>query len=354
VARTASPWFWEERQGWYVTKDGQRHLLGEHPQGAPPPRKIKKRWNAPPAIVQAFHELMAKPPNAVPQPPPAPAGGLTVGEVFDKFLDWCEKHRAPRTFVDHRARIQRFLDEVPDVGLLPAAALRPFHVLQWLDQHPTWGDTFRRSAIMSVQRPYNFAEELGYIDTNPVKKIKKPPCGRREQAVTPEQWAKVRDHYREHDPFRDLLEFCWETGCRPFEARTMEVRHLHLDRLCVLFPPDEAKGKKRWRVIRLTPAAADSLNRLTAGRSEGFVFLNADGNPWTAYAMNCRFCRLTKHTRVKHFAYAWRHGFATRNLVEGHNHLTVAELLGHSDGTMLARVYAHLDQADEHLRKALG
>jgi integrase len=70
--------------------------------------------------------------------------------------------------------------------------------------------------------------------------------------------------------------------------------------------------------------------------------------------MNCRFCRLKKHTGVKHFAYAWRHGFANRKLLEGHDYLTVAELLGHSDGTMLAKVYAHLDQADEHLRKALG
>ena len=39
--------------------------------------------------------------------------------------------------------------------------------------------------------------------------------------------------------------------------------------------------------------------------------------------------------------------------IAGHDHLTVAELLGHADGTMLAKVYAHLDQADEHLRKAL-
>jgi integrase len=353
VARTARPWFWEKRQGWYVNHAGQRHFLGEHPEGAPPPRKIKTRWNTPPAIMQAFHALMAEPPEAAP-PQSSPTGVLTVAELLDKFLDWCQQHRAPRTFADHKERIQLFLDETPGVGSLLATALRPFHVLEWVDRHPTWGDTRRRMAIMSIQRPYNHAEELGYIDTNPVKKIKKPACGRREQVVTPEQWVKIRDHYPEHDPFRDLLEFCWDSGCRPFEARTLEVRHLRLDRLCALFPPDEAKGKKRWRVIRLTPAAASILERRTAGRTEGFVFLNARGKPWTPYAMNCRFCRLKKHTGVKHFAYAWRHGFATRKLLEGHDHLTVAELLGHRDGTTLAKVYAHLDQADEHLRKALG
>ena len=42
----------------------------------------------------------------------------------------------------------------------------------------------------------------------------------------------------------------------------MEVRHLRLDRRCVLFPPEEAKGRKRWRVIRLTPAAVEILKRM--------------------------------------------------------------------------------------------
>lgn len=64
MARTASPWFWEERQGWYVNKDRQRHFLGEHPEDAPPPHKNKTKWNAPLVIVQAFYALMAKPPDA--------------------------------------------------------------------------------------------------------------------------------------------------------------------------------------------------------------------------------------------------------------------------------------------------
>src|SRR5262249_54573273 len=149
-----------------------------------------------------FHVLMAAPPET-PKPEPKATTGLTVAEVFDRFLDWCEKHRAPCTFAGHKDRMQMFLDESPGIGKLPASELRPFHVIEWVDKHPTWGNTRRRMCITSVQRPYNWAEELGYIDTNPVKKIKKPPCGRREHAVTPEQWQKIRDHYPEHDPIRD-------------------------------------------------------------------------------------------------------------------------------------------------------
>ena len=66
-----------------------------------------------------------------------------------------------------------------------------------------------------------------------------------------------------------------------------------------------------------------------------------------------RFQRLKKKLGVKYFAYALRHGFATRMLTSGVDHLTVAELLGHSNGTMLATVYQHLDQKGQHLRDAL-
>jgi integrase len=84
------------------------------------------------------------------------------------------------------------------------------------------------------------------------------------------------------------------------------------------------------------------------------VFVNRDGNPWTAYSMSCRFARLKKSLGVKFCGTAFRHGFATRKLVEGHDHLSVAELLGHSNGRMLAETYQHLADHDTHLRKVLN
>jgi hypothetical protein len=111
MARTASPWFWGERQGWYVNKHGRRHFLGEHPGGAAPPRKIKGTWNVPPPIVQAFHALMARP-DAAPKPPQQ-GSGPTVAELLDKYLDWCHRHRAERTYEWYRDHLQRFLDALP-------------------------------------------------------------------------------------------------------------------------------------------------------------------------------------------------------------------------------------------------
>ena len=35
------------------------------------------------------------------------------------------------------------------------------------------------------------------------------------------------------------------------------------------------------------------------------------------------------------------------------NHLSVAEILGHANGQMVATTYQHLNKAEEHLRRAL-
>lgn len=145
----------------------------------------------------------------------------------------------------------------------------------------------------------------------------------------------------------------YETGCRPQEARHVEPRHLNATLRRFEIPPGEAKGRKRTRVIRLSEQAWAIVQARVPG-CRAKVFENQDGNPWTVHSVNCRFQRLRRRAGLRHFAYALRHGFATRKLVEGHDHLTVAELLGHANGQMLATVYQHLNQHDDHLRKALN
>src|SRR6516165_8575375 len=99
MARTPLPWYWPERKGWYTILNGKRQPLGPHPSDLPPPQKRKGKWVAPAAITQAFHALLAEPGGATktatnprPQNVPTP-DGLSVAEVLDRYLDWCQKHR---------------------------------------------------------------------------------------------------------------------------------------------------------------------------------------------------------------------------------------------------------------------
>jgi integrase len=351
MARIARPWFWEERGGWYVNIHGRRQHLGDHPAGSTTPRKIKGRWNTPPAILHRFHELMAQPEPVVVRKC-RDVSEPNVAEVLDNYLGWCQINRAPRTYEWYSDFLQSFYSSLADRDM-PVSTLKPLNVIEWVDKHTQWSQTTKRMAIIAVQRAFNWADELGYIAASPIKKIKKPPSVRRDNPMTPRDFAAILALVKDNDPFHDLLMFAWHTGCRPQEVRQIEVRHVVLESTCVVIPKEEAKGKRRPRIILLHGPALEIAIRLMAIRTEGNLFLNSRGRPWNKFAIGCRFDRLAKKLGKRFALYDARHGFCQRLLENGANHLAVAELMGHANGQMVASVYSHMNRATAHLRDTL-
>jgi integrase len=387
--------FFRTGRGYYVQLGKQQIKLADGPECA---AQEHAAW-------ECYHAIMAErsQPAVIPKTSPS---GPAVAEILDKYLDWCQRHRERRTYDWYRDHIQSFLDTLPNAATMPVGDLKPYHVIEWVDKHPDWSPAYRKGGIVAVQRPFNWAEELGYIAASPIKKIKKPQAQRRESHVTPEGFADLLSHYAEGDPFRDLLLFCWHSGCRPQEARHIEAHHVHLEAECVVIPKEEAKGKRRPRVILLHGPALDTIKSLVAARPTGKLFLNEDGNPWNRFAIANRFDRLhlslgmkklrelgqvepvprfnqrkfadkrqLAAARLEHkkklrerrkrllklarqhgrkiALYDTRHGFAQRLLENGANHMAVAELLGHSTGRMVAETYSHMNKATAHLKDTL-
>ena len=216
--------------------------------------------------------------------------------IVRKYLDWCGKHRAPRTVEWYQGHLNGFLAHLGNQALMPLTDLKPYHVVEWVDSQERWGDTYRRGAIVAVQRAMNWAEELGYLALSPVKKIKKPQPQRRDNPMTPEDFQAILALLREGDPFRDLFLFLWHSGCRPQEARHIEPRHVQPDHERIVIPKEEAKGKRHPRVIYLHGPALEIVARLMAVRAEGELFRNVRGRPWTKYAVCNRMHRLSSAT----------------------------------------------------------
>lgn len=278
---------------------------------------------------------------------------LSFKELAIKYMAWCEKHRSPRTAEWYANYIIMFI-AYPGVAETSADQLKPYQVQEWIDSHgDKWGDTYRGGAVIAVKRIYHWADELGYMTENPVKKMKKPTANRRKTYMKPEDYDTILGHLDDKDPFKDLLVFVWNVGCRPQEVRHIEHRHVNLEKGYILFPKEESKGKRHPRRILMNTASLDILKRNMEKNPEGKIFRNKRGTPWTKYALCNRMIRYSRITGTKLCMYDARHGYATRKLKAKHGHLEIAATMGHTDGSMIAKVYSHIDEDDEHLRSVL-
>ncbi len=278
---------------------------------------------------------------------------ITFRELSNKFLAWCKSHQEPRTHEWYRNYIDMF-NAFNDAGSTEADKLKPYQIQEWIDSHGNkWGSTYRGGAVVAIKRVYNWAEEQGYIENSPIKKMKKDQAQSRKIYMKPEDYEAILSHLKTDDPFRDLLVFVWTTGCRPQEVRHIEPSHVYIDKGFILFPKEESKGKRKARRILINAGATEIIKRNMGERKEGKVFLNTRGDEWTKFALCNRMHRLSKETGIHMFMYAARHGYATRKIKAKHGHLEIAATMGHTDGSMLAKVYSHIDEEVEHLMKVL-
>lgn len=370
--KSKGPWYWKLRKQFVVNIGGKRHYLG------PDRTKAYQEW----------HRLST-------QERPRITKNHVVA-VLDEFLEWCATDR-PDSYEWYSIRINAFARTCPTLRI---SSLKPEHVRAWVKTKKS--DGHKRGCIIAISRALNWAVKEGVIEKNPLQHMEKPSPGRRETFLTPEEFAKLLSQVTD-EAFADLLTFCWETGCRPQEVFRLETRHVEETR-CV-FPESESKGKKRKRVIYLTPVAAEILKRLVARYPEGRLFRNADGKPWHRNNVACRFGRLQQRlagkvileerdveslaaelkkrkpkktvggievikteadlrrearkklrakmaTSPKYALYHLRHSYCQRALKNGVDPITLAELMGHSSAAMIMRIYQHLAQDKSHMADA--
>lgn len=241
----------------------------------------------------------------------------TIASLVLKYLVWCKANRSKRSLEWYAGHLSKFLIHLGENRNMPIAKLRPYHVIEWVDGKNTWGDNYKRGSIVAVQRLCNWAEQVGYIDSTPLKKVAKPPSRRRENPVPPADYQAMLSHLQDRDPFRDVLMFVWHTGARPQEVRHIEPRHVDLAAECVVFPREESKGKRRARVILLHGPSLEILIRLMRRRVEGKLFRDSRGNEWSKYGICNRMERLSEKIGKSYALYDCRHAFCQRLLEAG-------------------------------------
>jgi integrase len=340
MARTARPWFREQRNIWCVTIDGKKRTLGPHPADAETPKYNKKKdtWNVPESIEEAWKNLQKG--EAVPVSPG------TTWAMLDRFLGWCEVHRPASYswYVDH---LQRFKDGVAN---MPVSKLKPFHVTEWLDKKTGWGPSYKRGHITAIKRVFNWAVKSGHLAASPIVSLEKPEGESRDQLITPAQFKTILKLAKD-EHFRDLLKVVWLTGMRPQEVCRIEARHLKEG--FIEFEKHESKGKKDERQVFLTDEAFKLCTKWAKRNPEGPIFRNTRGRAWTAFAFNNRFCRMQEAIGFKVAMYALRHSYAHHAITSGGLSLEeTAALLGHKSTQMVYQRYGKLKKNKAFMREA--
>jgi len=334
--RVPKPFFVKKRKTWYVQIDGRQHNLGKDKAEA----------------INLYRELLG---NSAKVTAELVKPTATVVELLTEFLAWSERNNGQRNFETLQYHISRFSQWLNDTGQgrLKVRDLKPFHVTKWLDDRYSkdTSDTTRAGTIACIKRPFNWAAQEGYLNVNPIARIKKPRyIPRGDEAYIPDEQFEAlieaaRDTYKpyEAEAFVDYLTMVKDTGCRPQEIRVVEARHFDAENRVWRFPTSESKGKRNARIVPLqTERAFEICRRLALKHPEGPMFRNADGNSWTANAVSCRFKRLRKKCGIDACAYKFRHTFATNEVVKGTDIITLKHMMGHADLQMLGKVYEHI------------
>lgn len=274
MARSPKPWYWKARQAWFVTIAGTRHFLAEDKKEA----------------AAKFHQLMS-------QPLRQKIRGDSLVSLFDLYLTWAEQHRSEATYDWYKRYLQLFIETIP--ASLTVQQLKPFHVQKWVDADRDKSSSTRRAKIRAVKRSLNWAKQQGYIDSQPLTALTMPEDGRREEIIALEQFEAILSACTDHE-FRELLVVAWETGARPEELTAVEARHFDPKHARWVFPRDEAKGKKRPRIVYLSPRAEAITKTLVQRYPEGPLFRNHEGTGWNKNSVNCRFSRLKIRLKKKY------------------------------------------------------
>ena len=283
---------------------------------------------------------------------------FSVRQICNLFMESVAKTRPDKTYKNIVHYVKPFCDSLPE-GLL-VRELKVHHAVTWLDEKYPVGKgsiNTRRTAIGILKRVFNWAcLDMEYINRNPLTRLHAPKAKPSAACPTRDQWQTVLDNLRPNDPFRVILEFLLQTGCRPQEARIVEGRHIDWVKREIHFADGEIPGNKLGHNILLTERAYEMVKELAELHPTGPLFRNREDEPWLAKALTKRVLDYKKRYNpdFKLKAYAARHTVATDMLDNGASAGAVAAVLGHKDATMVLKTYGkHIEDRKEHLLAAL-
>ncbi|MGH7642149.1 MAG: tyrosine-type recombinase/integrase [Candidatus Dormibacteria bacterium] len=259
------------------------------------------------------------------------------------FLPWCES------------------EGVTDPGQLTTQLVERF-TTHLLDDGGKHGNPLARASVRSycqavrvflkwVADPEGGAAKVGASPALPKAQKLFPDVLSREEILRMENSATT-----ERDKL--IIRVLADTGLRLGELLQLRVEDIHEDRPGEHFLSVHGKGS-RDRLVPVATPLVRRLRRYLSGRhaeagDHVFVSLrktaNGDHPPLTiSGAEQCvRLAALEAGITKRVYPHLLRHSFATEFVRRGGNLISLRNILGHFDLSMISGVYSHLNPSDDH------
>lgn len=220
-----------------------------------------------------------------------------------------------------------------------------------------------------LHQTLNEALKNGLISNNPCQLLDLPSVPRYEAHFYDEQQLQRLLQAAKDDPLYPLIQLAMIYGLRrsellglkwdsiDFVRKTLTIRHT-VSKVTKAVAKDKAKTASSYRSFPLTEEAAQIIQQAkaeetqnrrlmgTAYQENDYVFKWSDGRPFPPDYVTHHFSRLLKNHDLPHIRFhELRHSCASLLLNRGFTLKDVQEWMGHSDISVTANIYGHLDIA---------
>jgi len=281
---------------------------------------------------------------------------MRIEELAVRHLEWVKGNRAPGTLRNRKHFVNQFLGYIGEcmVSGITRMKLEDFYL--WAKENKGRSDNGGNQQISHVKTFLRWGEEMEIIDL-PFKRFPRITYTLPDVTIVDRKTLLLILATASPD-FRDMIIFGLLTGLRPFELRPLkqsQISYLPDGRPYIVIQKHKtsktASSPSPRSVVLCQEAERIFKRNVDLHPKSEYVFLNEDGNPFTAKAFNDRFERICLRLSIpKIKPYDLRHTFASMLSDGGTETTALAKLMGHSSTRTLMR---YVKNSHEHYKKAI-